>query len=191
MSSGETAVAAVDLGASSGRVMLGRVGPGRLELTEVSRFRNGAVPLPDGLYWDILGLYQDILAGLRDATGRTPNSPGSASTPGPSTTGSSTATARLLGNPRHYRDPRTDAVIDTVQHGSRRPSCTRRTGCSTCRSTPCTSSPPNRGPRPSRRALLIPDLLGYWLTGEPGRRGTNASTTGLLDAVTGEWDHRR
>src|SRR6478609_4770477 len=58
---------AVDLGASSGRVILGRVGPGVLEMTEVSRFRNGAVTLPDGLYWDILGLYQDIVAGLRDA----------------------------------------------------------------------------------------------------------------------------
>ena len=58
---------AVDLGASSGRVILGRVGPGVLEMTEVSRFRNGAVALPDGLYWDILGLYQDIIAGLREA----------------------------------------------------------------------------------------------------------------------------
>jgi rhamnulokinase len=50
------ALAAVDLGASSGRVMLGRVGSDVLELTEVSRFRNGAASLPDGLYWDVLGL---------------------------------------------------------------------------------------------------------------------------------------
>jgi rhamnulokinase len=51
-------LAAVDLGASSGRVIHGRVGPGLLELTELHRFRNGPVALPDGLYWDILGLYR-------------------------------------------------------------------------------------------------------------------------------------
>jgi rhamnulokinase len=61
------AFAAVDLGASSGRAMLGRIGPDTLELTEAHRFRNGAVQLPDGLYWDVLGLYDDILAGLRAA----------------------------------------------------------------------------------------------------------------------------
>ena len=60
-------LAAVDLGASSGRVMLGRVGNGTVELDEAHRFRNGAVRLPDGLYWDVLGLYQDILIGLRSA----------------------------------------------------------------------------------------------------------------------------
>ena len=68
MSAGTTvSLAAVDLGASSGRVILGRVGPGTLELTELHRFRNGPVTLPDGLYWDILGLYQGILTGLRSA----------------------------------------------------------------------------------------------------------------------------
>src|SRR5664279_5691471 len=59
-------LAAVDLGASSGRVIHGRVGPGVLRMTEVRRFRNGAVTLPDGLYWEVLGLYQDVIAGLRD-----------------------------------------------------------------------------------------------------------------------------
>ena len=64
------AFVAVDLGASSGRVMHARVGPGTLELTEVSRFRNGPVTLPDGLHWDVLGLYTDILgADGRGTTG--------------------------------------------------------------------------------------------------------------------------
>ena len=60
-------VAAVDLGASSGRVMVGRVGPNDLELTEVHRFPNEPVRLPDGLHWDILRLYREVLAGLREA----------------------------------------------------------------------------------------------------------------------------
>jgi rhamnulokinase len=63
----DLALAAVDIGASSGRVILGRVGPDELEMTEVNRFRNGAVRLPDGLYWDILGLHQDLMDGVRTA----------------------------------------------------------------------------------------------------------------------------
>src|SRR6185312_1952380 len=59
--------AAVDLGASSGRVMVGRVGPDRLELTEAHRFPNRPVRMPEGLRWDILGLYAGVLDGLRSA----------------------------------------------------------------------------------------------------------------------------
>src|SRR3954454_12484942 len=60
-------VAAVDLGASSGRVMVGRVAPNALELTEVHRFTNDPVRLPDGLHWDILRLYHEVLTGLEKA----------------------------------------------------------------------------------------------------------------------------
>ena len=60
-------VAAIDLGASSGRVMIGRVGPGILELEEAHRFANEPVALPDGLHWDVLRLYKEILEGLRRA----------------------------------------------------------------------------------------------------------------------------
>ena len=60
-------VAAVDLGASSGRVMVGRVAPDELELREVHRFPNEPVRLPDGLHWDILRLYREVLGGLREA----------------------------------------------------------------------------------------------------------------------------
>ncbi|HTC85811.1 MAG TPA: hypothetical protein VK656_03860, partial [Candidatus Acidoferrum sp.] len=58
-------VAAVDLGASSGRVMVGRVGPKELEVTEVHRFPNQPVRLPDGLHWDVLRLYREVLDGLQ------------------------------------------------------------------------------------------------------------------------------
>ena len=59
--------AAIDLGASFGRKMLGRLGVGRLELRELHRFRNGPVSLPEGLRRDILGLYLDVLTGLSHA----------------------------------------------------------------------------------------------------------------------------
>ncbi|MEU1166952.1 rhamnulokinase, partial [Streptomyces sp. NPDC005921] len=59
--------AAVDLGASSGRVMVGRVGPDSLELTEAHRFVNRPVRVPEGLRWDVLALYAGVLEGLRAA----------------------------------------------------------------------------------------------------------------------------
>ena len=180
-----TAFAAVDLGASSGRVMLGRVGPDQLELTEVHRFRNGAVRLPDGLYWDVLGLYTDVLTGLR-AAAREEHLAGLAVDSWAVDYGLLDARGTLQGNPRHYRDPRTDAVIDDV-HAKLDPA--RLYGVTGLQFLPfntlyqLAAEPALDG----RRALLVPDLLGYWLTGRQVAEETNASTTGLLDARTGGW----
>jgi len=182
------ALAAVDLGASSGRVMLGRVRPDRLELTEVSRFRNGAVRLPDGLYWDVLGLYQDVLAGLR-AAGRAAAGAlaGVAVDSWAVDYGLLDRDGRLLGNPRHYRDDRTAAVIPDV-HARVHPA--RLYEANGLQFLPFNTlyqlaAEPDLGG--GRRALLVPDLLGYWLTGVEAAEQTNASTTGLLDARTGDW----
>jgi len=183
-----TAFAAVDLGASSGRVMLGRVGPDHsdhIELTEVHRFRNGGVRLPDGLYWDVLGLYTDVLTGLR-AAAREEHLAGLAVDSWAVDYGLLDARGALQGNPRHYRDPRTDAVIDDV-HAKLDPA--RLYGVTGLQFLPfntlyqLAAEPVLDG----RRALLVPDLLGYWLTGRQIAEETNASTTGLLDARTGGW----
>jgi len=180
-----TAFAAVDLGASSGRVMLGRVGPEHLTLTEVHRFRNGGVRLPDGLYWDVLGLYTDVLTGLR-AAAREEHLAGLAVDSWAVDYGLLDARGTLQGNPRHYRDPRTDAVIDDV-HAKLDPA--RLYGVTGLQFLPfntlyqLAAEPVLDG----RRALLVPDLLGYWLTGRQIAEETNASTTGLLDARTGGW----
>ena len=72
---GAGTVAAVDLGATSGRVMLGRVdgrGAGALELRQVARFPNGPVRLASGLHWDFTGLYRDLSMGLAEAFRRDP-----------------------------------------------------------------------------------------------------------------------
>ncbi|HEY7812082.1 MAG TPA: rhamnulokinase family protein [Nakamurella sp.] len=187
MSSSEITLAAVDLGASSGRVMLGRVGPDRLELTQVNRFRNGAVRLPDGLYWDILGLYQDILEGLRDAHRKAPEVAGLAIDTWAVDYGLLDTRGALVGNPRNYRDPRTDPVIEQVQ---RRVSAAGLYQANGLQHLPFNTlyqfaAEPDLT---ERRALLIPDLLGYWLTGHQVAEQTNASTTGLLSAVSGDWD---
>ncbi len=181
-------LAAVDLGASSGRVMLGRVGPDTLGLTQVHRFRNGAVRLPDGLYWDILGLHQDVLIGLRGANRAAPDLAGLAIDTWAVDYGLVDTGGTLLGNPRHYRDPRTDqTVIDTVH---RQVSPKDLYAANGLQHLPfntlyqLATEPDLAG----RRALLIPDLLGYWLTGHQVTEQTNASTTGLLNTVTGDWD---
>src|SRR5687768_17356773 len=103
-------LAAVDLGASSGRVMVGRVDAGRLDLTEVHRFWNGAVRLGDTLHWDVLGLYREMLAGLRQA--------GPLDGVGIDSWavdyGLLDTDGKLLGNPVHYRDARTNGVMERV-----------------------------------------------------------------------------
>ena len=105
------AVAAVDLGASGGRVMMGTVGPGQqLELRELHRFPNAAVRVLGTLHWDILALFQGVLDGL-SAAGRA--GAGLASV-GIDTWGVDygllDADGALLGNPVHYRDTRTEGV---------------------------------------------------------------------------------
>ncbi|HEY5881066.1 MAG TPA: rhamnulokinase family protein, partial [Nakamurella sp.] len=187
MSTVEHSFAAVDLGASSGRVMLGRVAPDRLELTQINRFRNGAVRMPDGLYWDILGLYQDILDGLRDAHRRSPELAGIGIDTWAVDYGLLGPGGGLVGNPRNYRDPRTDAVIEKVQQ---RVSAAQLYAANGLQHLPFNTvyqfaAEPDLT---DMRALLIPDLLGYWLTGNQVSEQTNASTTGLLSAVTGDWD---
>jgi rhamnulokinase len=187
----EVALAAVDLGASSGRVMLGRVGPDTLELTEVNRFRNGAVRLPDGLYWDILGLYQDILAGLRGAARQASEHHGGGLAGLAIDTwavdyGLLDRRGALLGTPRHYRDPRTDPVVDDVHRKIDPARLYEINGLQFLAFNTLyqlAAEPDLAG----RRALLIPDLLGYWFTGAQAAEETNASTTGLLDARTGQW----
>ena len=114
--------AAVDFGASSGRVMLGAVGPGRLQLTEAARFRNGAVEVPGergtALHWDVLGLWRESLAGLRQvgALARAAGEP--VASVGVATWavdyGLLAGDGTLLGAPRSYRDARTDGVAERV-----------------------------------------------------------------------------
>jgi rhamnulokinase len=189
--SAPVSLAAVDLGASSGRVMLGRVGPDVLELTEVSRFRNGGVRLPDGLYWDVLGLYLDILAGVRAAHRRAAAGGGRLAglaidswavdygLLGPG--------GALLGNPRHYRDARTEAVVDDVHAKVDPARLYAVTGLQFLPFNTLYQFAAEPRLDAGTQVLLIPDLLDYWLTGVRAAEATNASTTGLLDARTGDW----
>ena len=214
-----TTVVAIDLGASSGRVLRGVFDGERLTLEECSRFPNGPVALPgpacaggagagkpggagaDGserseaeagvaYEWDILALWRGILDGLREASLR-----GSLDAIGIDTWavdyGLLDEDGRLIGNPASYRSARcglgASEVLDRwdsswlyARNGLQfQPFNTlfqrvadRREARADC----------------ARTALLIPDLLAYWLTGQARSELTNASTTGLVNAALRDWD---
>jgi len=183
-------IAAVDLGASSGRVMLGRVSARQLDLTEVNRFPNGPVRLHDTLLWDILSLYSGILDGLR-AAGREAGRIDSVGIDSWAVDyGLLDASGALLGNPVHYRDVRTDGVMEQVLTKLDPGELYEVTGLqllpfNTIYQLVAAASTPQL--EAARRLLLVPDLLGYWLTGAQVAEVTNASTTQLLDVRSRTW----
>ncbi|MFD8371313.1 rhamnulokinase family protein [Streptomyces sp. NPDC059688] len=188
---GVRAYAAVDLGASSGRVMVGRVGPDSLELSEVHRFPNRPVRLPEGLRWDILALHRGVLDGLRAAGSRSGGRLASVGIDGWAVDhGLLDADGALLGNPVHYRDARTEGVAEQVWATVPAAELYAATGL---QYAPFNTLYQLVAARPTvqfaraARALLVPDLLTYWLTGEQGTELTNASTTQLIDPRTRTW----
>ena len=184
-------VAAVDLGASSGRVMVGRVAPNELELTEVHRFSNDPVRLPDGLHWDVLGLYREVLAGLREATRAADGLVSIGLDSWAIDYGLLDETGSLLGDPFHYRDERTRAAVETVHRIIKPADLYARNGLQFLPFNTIYQLAAARGSaalEAARTMLLIPDLLGYWLAGVRVAEVTNASTTGLLDVHRRTWD---
>ncbi|GAA5116082.1 rhamnulokinase [Pseudonocardia adelaidensis] len=180
-------VAAVDLGASSGRVMAAEVGPDRLELTEVARFPNGPVRLRDTLHWDLLALYRGVLDGLR-AAGPELDAVGIDSWG--VDYGLLDATGALLGNPVHHRDARTDGVAERVNGIVPPADLYAATGVqvmpiNTIYQLVAALGTPQLAA--AKQLLLLPDLLAYWLTGTRRAEVTNASTTGLLDVAARTW----
>lgn len=186
--------AAVDLGASSGRVVLGRIGPHELRLEEVHRFPNGPVRLPDGLHWDVLGLYTQILEGLRRAAGAARADSAALASVGIDSWavdyGLLDGSGSLLGLPYHYRDARTEGVAARVREAAGPERLYAANGLQFLPFNTVFQLAAARGSAAlegARHLLLIPDLLAFWLTGEYGAEITNASTTGLLDTGARAW----
>ena len=188
----EVAIAAVDLGASSGRVILGRVADGRVALEEVHRFPNEPVQLDDGLHWDALRLHHEILTGLRRAARAAPDLRSIGIDTWGVDVGMLDEAGALVGNPVHHRDPRNLPAVERVHARVPQAELYARTGLQfmsintlyqleAARVTPSFAI--------VRRVLPLPDLLGYWLTGVVVAERTHASTTGLLDPRTGDWDN--
>ncbi|MBN6190858.1 rhamnulokinase [Aneurinibacillus sp. BA2021] len=181
------AVAAVDLGATSGRVMIGRIGPGVLDLEPVSRFPHGAVERADGLHWDFAALYEHVVDGLAEAVRREP----SIESIGIDSWAVDYGLLRdgeLLGEPFHYRDRRTARGVAEVHGEVPFAELYERNGLQFLPFTTLYQFRADPRLTEADTALLIPDLLAYLLTGRRVAERTNASTTGLLGVRSGEWD---
>jgi rhamnulokinase len=186
-------VAAVDLGASSGRVIVGLVAarsdPARLRLHHVHRFPNNPVAAGGTLYWDILRLYAEALAGLAAADRQFGLASAGIDSWGVDF-GLLDSGGALLGNPVHYRDARTVGAVDRLLARIPAAELYAATGIqqhpiNTIYQLVAAQDTPQLAA--ARTLLLIPDLLAYWLTGSAGAEVTNASTTQLLDVRTHSW----
>ncbi len=185
-----SAFAAVDLGASSGRVIVGTLRDERVALHEVNRFPNGPVRVGGALHWDVLALYRGMLDGLRAATREAGELAGIGIDSWAVDYGLLDADGELLGTPFHYRDGRTDGVPEKVFTTIPADELYARTGLQVQPFNTVFQLVAAQGTAALAAAkgmLLVPDLLGYWLTGVRVAEVTNASTTGLLDATTRTW----
>ncbi len=189
MSTVAGAVAAVDLGATSGRVIVGHVGPDTLETTTVARFANDPVFAGDGLHWNLTGMYGSVLGGLREAFRTAPDLV-SIGVDSWAVDYGLLRGGRLLGEPFHYRDERTARGVEATHARLPHAELFERNGL---QFLPFNTLYQFAAEDPqlldfADTALLVPDLIGYWLTGATVAEQTNASTTGLLRVLNGTWD---
>jgi rhamnulokinase len=180
---------AVDLGAESGRVLRGTLDDGRLTVAEAHRFANRPVQLPTGLHWNVLGLYDGMTAGLAAAASVGPVDGIGVDAWG-NDFGLLDRSGRLVGNPYHYRDPRTEGMPREAAYRAGAAELYRVTG------TPClpitTASQllsMEHSPllAAAERLMMLPDLFVYWLTGVPVSEETIASTSQLYDLRERRW----
>ncbi|PCN46438.1 rhamnulokinase [Curtobacterium sp. 'Ferrero'] len=184
-------VAAVDLGATSGRVIVGHVAADAVRLEPVGRFPNGPVALHEDdrevLHWDVVELYRQVITGLRTAFGRH-RALASIGIDTWAVDYGLLRGGRLLGLPAHYRDERHERGAAAVRGRMPAHELYARNGLQHLPFTTVHQFAADPTLPLAERALLVPDLLGYWLTGVEAAERTNASTTGLLNASTRTWD---
>ncbi|WP_342418199.1 FGGY family carbohydrate kinase [Rathayibacter sp. VKM Ac-2630] len=186
------AVAAVDLGATSGRVILGYVGHDELRMRHVARFPNQPVRTHEGdssaLHWNILELYRSLTAGLTNALREEPEVV-SIGVDSWAVDYALLRQGRMLGAPYHYRDERTARGVADVHSRIGAEELYQRSGLQHLPFNTLFQLAAERDVLAlADQALLVPDLIGYWLTGVAATEITNASTTGLLSPHTRAWD---
>jgi rhamnulokinase len=177
-----TSYAAVDLGASSGRVMLGRVEADNLSLQEVSRFSYSPTVRGGALRWDAALLRRCVEDGLRGLDVRSIGIDSWAVD-----YGLLDSSGELLADPVCYRDSRTDGVVDQVLGVVPAPELYGLTGIQILPINTLFQLVADPLAQQASHLLLMPDLVAYWLTGEIGAEYTNASTTQLLNVHTRQW----
>ena len=184
---------AVDLGAESGRTIAGTLLDSHLTLTETHRFANDAVRLPDGLHWDVLHLWSDIKTGIAASSSKLGKKPDSI---GFDTWGVDFAlldkNKSLLSNPFHYRDARTDGMLDEAFKHMSRGNIFSNTGIQFMQINTLyqlLAMVVQKSPLLdlAKTFVTIPDLFNYWLSGEIANEFTNATTTQCFDPRKRDW----
>jgi len=185
-----SALAAVDLGASSGRIFAGILEGDRLRLDEVHRFPNAPVAVGGRLYTDVLRIWDEVAQGLTLASRG-----GELASVGVDSWavdfGFVDSDGELLGNPLHYRDARHALGAERARALVDDEALFARSGIAPLpflTAYQLVAASGTAAYRAARRMLLIPDLLTFWMTGEEGAELTNASTTGLVPAGSRSWD---
>ena len=185
---------AFDLGAESGRAVMGLLNGDKLSLKDVHRFKNGGVAVGDSLYWDVLRLFDEMKDGLRMAVQTYGHDIAGAGIDtwgvdfgllGPNDT--------LLENPRCYRDSRTDGMMDEAFNIVPRDEIYDRTGIQFMQfNTIFQLLALGRTNRwmldTARTMLMMPDLLNFWFTGEKANEFTDATTTQIYNPKLGGYD---
>ena len=183
---------AIDLGAESGRAILGRIGE-QLTLEEIHRFSNGPVRVGDHIYWDVLRLWTEIKNGLRIAA---ESERGSLAGLGLDTWGVDysllDASDQLIGNPFHYRDARTDGIVEVAFQIAPREEIYHQTGIqfmqiNTLFQLLAMRQANDPALQIARAFLMIPDLFNFWLTGRKANEFTISTTTQCYNPREKRW----
>jgi rhamnulokinase len=187
---------AVDLGAGSGRVFIGGPSPTELLLEEVHRFQYTPSNGDGHLRWDVPQIFRDIKTGLREACKGARQLRGQVLTIGVDSWGTDygliDSRGQLCENPICYRDKRTQATIEKVFGLVSREKIFNRTGIQFLVFNTLFQLHAHLEsgiPGNASRLLLIPDLIHFFLTGKAATEYTNATTTQMVNARTGTWDH--
>ena len=183
---------AVDLGAESGRTILGALDDNRLTLTETHRFPNGPVRLTDGIHWDVLRLWSEIKSGIAATVKKGVKLDGI----GLDTWGVDFALLdknhSLLSNPFHYRDERTDGMLEAAFKCMPRSEIFSNTGLQFMQINTLYqlfAMSVHKSPLldVAKTFVMIPDLFNFWLSGEITNEFTDATTSQCLDPRTRLW----
>jgi len=187
---------AIDLGAESGRVIIGTLAEERVELAEIHRFLHEPVQLPTGLHWDVTGLWREICRGLRMAAEWAQTNQVELVSVGVDTWGVDWAlvgqSGELVALPHAYRDPRNQASYEQVVGQLGTDEIYRTTGIqfmalNTLYSLNAQWEHSKELFSAAQSFLFMPDLLHFWLSGNRVIEATIASTSQMVDCHSGDW----
>lgn len=183
---------AFDLGASSGRAILGTLDDGRIELEELHRFENGPVDVNGGLFWNLLGLFAELKTGLKKALEKGVELSGAAVDTWGVDFGVIDANGQFVGFPRHYRDPRTADILPYAFAKVPRERMYETTGIqfmnlNTVFQLSAMERDGDSALQVGKTLLFMPNALTYLFTGNATAEYTIATTSQLYDAKAGDW----